>query len=179
MLCELCGSAEAHNFHHFIPRTLHRNKWFKRRYTRQQLQQGLELCKACHSAIHTLIPDEKELGRNYETRAKLLAHPELGKFAGDRAPDAHPPRDAANTGQLLFTARIQDGSRTAGDTGIVPPNRFLAPSGVPAVSEVIATPDKRLRRAAESCPGETTTCPCENCPNTLQSRRLRVRFSLN
>jgi hypothetical protein len=80
MLCELCGSAEAHNFHHFIPRTLHRNKWFKRRYTRQQLQQGLELCKACHSAIHTLIPDEKELGRNYETRAKLLAHPELGKF---------------------------------------------------------------------------------------------------
>jgi hypothetical protein len=29
MLCELCQSEDAHNFHHFIPRTLHTNKWFK------------------------------------------------------------------------------------------------------------------------------------------------------
>jgi hypothetical protein len=79
-LCGLCESDAAHNFHHFIPRTLHTNKWFKRRYTRQQMQAGLDLCKACHSAIHDLIPDEKELGRNYNTKEKLLAHPKLAGY---------------------------------------------------------------------------------------------------
>jgi len=77
MLCELCQCEEAYNFHHFIPRTLHSNKWFKRRYTRQEMQQGMEVCKPCHSAIHDLIPKEKELGRSYNTREKLLSHPEL------------------------------------------------------------------------------------------------------
>ncbi len=79
-LCELCQCAEAYNFHHFIPRTLHSNKWFKRRFTRQEMQQGMEVCQACHSAIHDLIPDEKELGRNYNTREKLLDHPQLQGF---------------------------------------------------------------------------------------------------
>jgi hypothetical protein len=80
MLCELCQSEDAHNFHHFIPRTLHTNKWFKKRYTRAEMREGMNLCKACHRAIHDLIPDEKELGRDYSTREKLLAHPEVGKF---------------------------------------------------------------------------------------------------
>ena len=80
MLCELCHSEEAYNFHHFIPRTLHTNKWFKRRYTRQEMQQGIDVCKSCHAAIHDLIPDEKQLGRDYNTREKLLAHPEITKF---------------------------------------------------------------------------------------------------
>ena len=80
MLCELCRSEEAHNFHHFIPRTLHANKLFKKRFTRDQMQQGMELCKSCHTAIHDLIPDAKELGRSYNTRRKLLAHPQLRKF---------------------------------------------------------------------------------------------------
>ena len=80
MLCELCQSEDAYNFHHFIPRTLHTNKWFKRRYTRQEMQQGIEVCKSCHSAIHDLIPDEKELGRNYNTKKKLNSHAEVGKY---------------------------------------------------------------------------------------------------
>jgi hypothetical protein len=80
LLCELCQAEAAHNFHHLIPRTLHSNKWFKRRYTRQEMQAGLEVCKSCHSAIHNLIPDEKELGRNYHTREKLLAHPQIAKY---------------------------------------------------------------------------------------------------
>lgn len=80
MLCELCHSEESHNFHHFIPRTLHSNKWFKKRYTRRQMQEGIEVCKACHTAIHDLVPDEKELGRHYHSLEKLLAHPEIGKY---------------------------------------------------------------------------------------------------
>jgi hypothetical protein len=80
MLCELCQSEDAHNFHHFIPRTLHSNKWFKKRYTREQMREGLNLCKSCHQAIHDLIPDEKELGRHYNTMEKLLAHPQVAGY---------------------------------------------------------------------------------------------------
>ena len=80
VLCELCGAEAAHNFHHLIPRTLHTNKWFKRQYTRKELSRGLELCRACHRSVHRLIPDEKELGRHFNTPDKLLAHPEVGKY---------------------------------------------------------------------------------------------------
>jgi hypothetical protein len=78
--CELCHAEDAYNFHHFIPRTLHSNKWFKRRFSREEMREGIDVCKACHKAIHNLIPDEKELGRSYNTREKLLAHLEIKKY---------------------------------------------------------------------------------------------------
>ncbi len=80
MLCELCECEEAYNFHHFIPRTLHSNKWFKRRFTRQQMQQGMTLCKTCHETIHDLIPGEKELGKNFSSKERLLAHPKVSNY---------------------------------------------------------------------------------------------------
>ena len=80
MLCELCKSADAHNFHHFIPRTVHSNKWFKKRFTRAGMAAGIEVCRQCHRAIHHLIPDEKELARRYNTIGKLLDHPKLTKY---------------------------------------------------------------------------------------------------
>lgn len=80
MLCQLCECEEAYNFHHFIPRTVHSNKWFKKRFTREEMRQGIEVCTTCHRTIHELIPDEKQLGRHYHTRAALRAHPELRKY---------------------------------------------------------------------------------------------------
>lgn len=80
MLCQLCQSDESHNFHHFIPRTLHSNKWFKRRFTREEMAAGIDVCKQCHEAIHDLIPDEKQLGRHYNTLERLLAHPGVRKY---------------------------------------------------------------------------------------------------
>jgi hypothetical protein len=44
------------------------------------MRQGIEVCKSCHSAIHDLIPDEKELGRYYNTKKSLMGHPEIRKF---------------------------------------------------------------------------------------------------
>ena len=79
-LCQLCRCEEAYNFHHFIPRTLHSNKWFKKRFTQDQLRSGVNVCKTCHRAIHDLVPDKKELGRRYNTLAGLLGHPEVAKF---------------------------------------------------------------------------------------------------
>ncbi len=80
MLCELCGVETAQNFHHLIPRTNHSNKWFKKRYTREAMRKGLRLCQVCHAAIHDLIPDEKQLGRRYNTQAKLLEHPQVAAY---------------------------------------------------------------------------------------------------
>lgn len=79
-MCELCLKELAYNFHHFIPRTLHSNKWFKKNYTREQMREGMDVCKCCHKTLHNLIPSEKEMGRNYNTREKLLAHPEVKKY---------------------------------------------------------------------------------------------------
>lgn len=88
--CELCARERALTFHHLIPRTVHSNRWFKRRYTREELARGLDLCSDCHAAIHRFVPSEKELGRRYATREALLEHPEIAKFVAwvaRRAPD--------------------------------------------------------------------------------------------
>ena len=80
--CSLChrvtkrGTTE----HHLIPRTCHANKWFKKRFTRERLQEKIDVCRDCHKAIHRLVPDEKELGRHYNTIDALLGHPEIEKF---------------------------------------------------------------------------------------------------
>lgn len=78
--CELCGRERELTFHHLIPRTTHRNKWFKKNFTREEMSRGLDLCRDCHSAIHTFIPNEKHLGRYFNTRELLLEHEELARF---------------------------------------------------------------------------------------------------
>lgn len=78
--CEFCGCDQVHNFHHFIPKTVHRNKWFKKRYSKQELSQGMNVCKECHDTIHDLIPDEKEIGKKYNSRRKLLSHPQIAGY---------------------------------------------------------------------------------------------------
>lgn len=44
------------------------------------MSEGLDVCKQCHKTIHDLIPDEKELGKNYNTRGKLVSHPKVAKY---------------------------------------------------------------------------------------------------
>lgn len=77
--CELCHRRRPLTFHHLIPRTLHSNKWFKKNFTREQMAAGLNVCRDCHGAIHRFIP-EKRLGREYNTRKKLLAEPQVAQF---------------------------------------------------------------------------------------------------
>jgi hypothetical protein len=42
-------------------------------------KRSLMLCKECHSGIHDLIPNEKELAENFHTRELLLAHEAIRK----------------------------------------------------------------------------------------------------
>ena len=77
--CEMCGREMELTFHHLIPRTLHKNKWFKKNFTREEMNTGIDVCRDCHNAIHKFIP-EKELGRNYNTKEKLLGHEKVFGF---------------------------------------------------------------------------------------------------
>lgn len=80
--CELCGrvTKQGTTEHHLIPRTCHRNKWFKKRFTRDEMNTTVSLCKDCHGAIHEFIPREKDLGRHFYTLALLAAHPKMENF---------------------------------------------------------------------------------------------------
>lgn len=80
--CELCGSVDDYlNFHHLIPRTLHKNKFFKKSYDREFMKHhGIWICKFyCHKQIHNFIT-EKEMGMNYNTLELLLLHPEVKRY---------------------------------------------------------------------------------------------------
>ncbi|WP_419188307.1 hypothetical protein [Stieleria bergensis] len=44
------------------------------------MQQTILLCKMCHESVHELIPDEKELGRDFYTIEKLQSHPDIAKY---------------------------------------------------------------------------------------------------
>lgn len=78
-VCALCGREGPTTFHHLIPRTVHSNKWFKKRFTREQMAQGVDLCRPCHSAVHAFA-DHKTLGCDFSTLEALTAHPELRRF---------------------------------------------------------------------------------------------------
>jgi len=78
--CELCDRENELTFHHLIPVCLHKNKWFKKTYTRLEMSQGINICKLdCHKEIHKLI-GEKEMGRSFNTIKKLLNHFKVRKY---------------------------------------------------------------------------------------------------
>jgi len=79
MTCELCQRDINLSFHHLIPRTLHSRKWFQKNFSREEMALGLMLCKDCHDAVHRFIP-EKNLGTDFNTKEKLLAHEKVQTF---------------------------------------------------------------------------------------------------
>lgn len=78
--CALCERELERTFHHLIPRSTHRNKWFRKTFSFEERNTGIDVCKDCHGAIHRFVPHEKTLGRSFNTVEALLAHPELGAF---------------------------------------------------------------------------------------------------
>lgn len=76
-VCDLCGSPHNITFHHLIPKTCHSNKWFRKNFTKEDMQtRGLDLCRRCHSFIHKKF-SEKELGKNLNTLEKLQNEDEI------------------------------------------------------------------------------------------------------
>ena len=80
MTCELCEKDVELTRHHLIPATCHTNQWFKKNFTREQMAKVLLICRTCHSGIHDVIPSEKELGRQYNSKELLLSHEGIRKM---------------------------------------------------------------------------------------------------
>ncbi len=78
--CALCARERPLTFHHLIPRTNHRNKWFRKNFDVMDMRtRGLLLCRDCHRKVHQ-THDEKTLGRCFNTREALLSDAEIRKF---------------------------------------------------------------------------------------------------
>ncbi|MEM9827496.1 MAG: hypothetical protein AAF958_12970, partial [Planctomycetota bacterium] len=52
--CALCGRQPKRGTtrHHLIPRCCHSNRWFKKRFAREQMNETVPLCRDCHGAVH-------------------------------------------------------------------------------------------------------------------------------
>lgn len=78
--CGLCERLKELTFHHYIPKTLHTNKLFRKLYKIEYMNtHGINLCNDCHSAIHK-FHSEKELGKYYNDRNKLLSSEKVRIF---------------------------------------------------------------------------------------------------
>ncbi len=79
--CALCGRAGvALTRHHLIPRSRHRHRATRRRFSRARcVNDILRVCKPCHKQIHALF-SEKELADFYHSRERLADHPDMRRF---------------------------------------------------------------------------------------------------
>lgn len=76
--CPLCARQTRLTFHHLIPRKVHRRSHFKKHYTREELNQGIAICRACHSGIHRCL-DEMTLAKKVNTLESLRTHEVLSR----------------------------------------------------------------------------------------------------
>lgn len=52
--CALCERLTSLTFHHLIPRKMHRRPRFRKRYSRERLNDGIDVCSRCHTGLHRL-----------------------------------------------------------------------------------------------------------------------------
>jgi len=74
--CPLCGRECWLTFHHLIPLKMHRRTFFKKNFTKQELHDGIDICRECHDGIHDRF-DEITLGKEFPTLDALKNHDEL------------------------------------------------------------------------------------------------------
>ncbi len=76
--CPLCQRLVKLTFHHLIPKKVHGRNYFKKKYKRHDLQEGINICRKCHNGIHDLY-DEMYLGKVLNTLELIQADPALAK----------------------------------------------------------------------------------------------------
>lgn len=65
-VCPLCQREVDLTFHHLIPKKMHRRTFFKKNYSKQQLAEGIDICRKCHTGIHKSY-DEMQLAKRFNT----------------------------------------------------------------------------------------------------------------
>ncbi|WP_390376533.1 hypothetical protein [Alteromonas sp. MTD1] len=77
--CPCCSRHTRLTFHHLIPKKMHRRTYFKKHYTKEQLQAGVNICRQCHSGIHRFY-DEMTLAKQLHSLCLLQADEQLSTF---------------------------------------------------------------------------------------------------
>ena len=68
--CALCGRGGPLTFHHLFPRKVHRRNRFKKRFSRTELNRGIDICQLCHWGLHNLY-DEMTLALQFSNLEAL------------------------------------------------------------------------------------------------------------
>lgn len=76
--CQFCERQIELTFHHLIPRKVHRRPFFRKGFSKAQLQEGVWLCRLCHKALHKQF-DEMTLAKQLNNLEALLSNPILIK----------------------------------------------------------------------------------------------------
>ena len=74
--CCLCNRITDLTFHHLIPRKVHRRAYFKKNFSKQELNVGIDVCRQCHRVIHKTY-NEMKLAKEFNSVALLIADPLL------------------------------------------------------------------------------------------------------
>ncbi|WP_296460960.1 hypothetical protein [Rubinisphaera sp.] len=76
--CPCCRRETLLTFHHLIPQKMHRRPHFQKRYSKEELNRGICVCRLCHNGIHDRF-DEMTLAKNFSTYELLMADDSLQK----------------------------------------------------------------------------------------------------
>ncbi len=77
--CPFCRRDLPLTFHHLIPKKLHRRTRFRKQYSHEQLNRGINICRQCHDGIHDRY-DEMTLYRDFSSPDRLAADPALARY---------------------------------------------------------------------------------------------------
>ncbi|KAL3678677.1 hypothetical protein R1sor_021633 [Riccia sorocarpa] len=69
--CAMCLRYMPLTFHHLCPRMLHKSMLKKGLYTKQNINDGIDICRPCHSAIHHVF-DHETMALKMNTLEKLM-----------------------------------------------------------------------------------------------------------
>jgi len=71
-ICCLCRRETDLTFHHLIPRKVHRRAYFKKNFSKQELNVGINICRQCHRVIHKSY-SEMELAKTLNSLEALTS----------------------------------------------------------------------------------------------------------
>ncbi|MBF7074535.1 hypothetical protein ISG33_14100 [Glaciecola sp. MH2013] len=75
-MCLFCQRETYLTFHHLIPKKMHRRTYFKKHYSKQEMAQGIDICRQCHTGLHKAF-SEMELAKRYASIEAIMAEPVL------------------------------------------------------------------------------------------------------
>lgn len=77
--CPCCHRYTHLTFHHLIPKKLHRRPHFRKRFSKETLRQGVDICRTCHNGIHSFY-SEMHLGKHLCTIDLILGDEKLRDY---------------------------------------------------------------------------------------------------